>query len=69
MVKALQNRTCLVQNRTVQNNLEINRNCCLVLTACMFMIKIKLNNVHSKHDKQHGRGFHAIHHNFVSIIK
>ena len=53
MVKALQNKTCLVQNRTVQNNSEIKRNCCLVLIVCMFIIKIKLNNVHNKHNKQH----------------
>ena len=46
MIKAL-------QNKTVQNNSKIKRNCCLVLTVCMFIIKIKLNNVHNKHNKQH----------------
>ena len=53
-------------NKTLQNNSELKQNCGLVLTVCMFIIKIKLNNVHNK---QHSRDFHAFHHNFVSIIK
>ena len=59
----------LFLHRDKRNMVKFSKRNITCLVICIFIIKIKQNNVHNKHDKQHNRDFHAIHHNFVSIIK